>query len=101
MLRLKPSQEPCEPRPEGRRDVESPALTPGALAYAAAERARVIEQLKQLVRFPSTCGQTGHVTRCAEWLARHLRSVGLDTVSLLPGARHPIVLGEWRLAPGR
>jgi acetylornithine deacetylase/succinyl-diaminopimelate desuccinylase-like protein len=55
------------------------------------------------VRFPSVSAQPKHaddVKRCATWLGKHLKKVGLDKVNVLPTQRHPIVYAEWLHAPG-
>ncbi|HUP27146.1 MAG TPA: dipeptidase, partial [Chloroflexia bacterium] len=36
-----------------------------------------------------------------EWLASHLSRIGLEGVSILPTARHPIVYADWLHVPGR
>lgn len=73
-------------------------------AYARAERARFVAELKEFVSFPSVSAQPEHaqdVRNCAEWLATHLRSAGLDQVRIVPTAGHPIVYADWRHARGR
>jgi acetylornithine deacetylase/succinyl-diaminopimelate desuccinylase-like protein len=75
-----------------------------ACHYARASRARFVEEMRRLVRFPSVGSQPRHagdIRRCANWLARHLASIGLERVRLVATAGHPIVWGEWRRAPGR
>ena len=80
----------------------APAAHP-ALAYARAHRARVVDELKRFVAFPSVAGDPAHagdVRRCAEWLAAHLGAVGLEArVRETSGA--PLVIGRWSGAPGR
>jgi len=74
------------------------------LAYAGSHRARFVEELKQLVRFPSVSAEPerrGDVVRCASWLADHLRLIGLERVRLVSTRGHPIVIAESRRAPGR
>jgi acetylornithine deacetylase/succinyl-diaminopimelate desuccinylase-like protein len=73
-----------------------------ALAFAAGNRSRHIEELKELIRFPRVGGQSAHapdMTRCAGWLASHLGALGF-AASVLPTSGHPLVLGEWRGAAG-
>ena len=43
----------------------------------------------------------GDVARCAEWLAAHLRRIGLNNVRIVSTRGHPIVYGEWRRASDR
>ncbi|HEV2846858.1 MAG TPA: peptidase M20, partial [Thermoanaerobaculia bacterium] len=74
-----------------------------ATAYVRAHRARFLEELKRLVRFPSVSAQTKHaedIRRCAEWLAGHLKSIGMEGVRVIPTPRHPIVYADWKKAPG-
>ncbi|MDX1545883.1 MAG: dipeptidase [Rhodothermales bacterium] len=74
------------------------------LAYARAHRRRFVEELKDLVRIPSVSAEPEHapaVTRCARWLADHLRRLGPDEVRLFRTARHPAVYAAWRKAAGR
>jgi acetylornithine deacetylase/succinyl-diaminopimelate desuccinylase-like protein len=73
-------------------------------AYAQANRARFLRELIAFVRFASVSGQPQHagdLRTCAEWLADHLRRIGMEHVTVAPTARHPIVCAEWRRAPGR
>jgi acetylornithine deacetylase/succinyl-diaminopimelate desuccinylase-like protein len=37
----------------------------------------------------------GDIRRMAEWLADHMRGLGLDNVAIMPTAGHPVVYGEW------
>jgi acetylornithine deacetylase/succinyl-diaminopimelate desuccinylase-like protein len=41
------------------------------------------------------------MARCARWLARHLRLIGLDNVGIFSSRGPPIVYAEWRRAPRR
>jgi acetylornithine deacetylase/succinyl-diaminopimelate desuccinylase-like protein len=78
-------------------------LPPRALAYAQTNRRRFVEELKEFIRFPSISSQPQHaadVRKCGEWLAKHMKHVGLGQVSLIPTRRHPLVYGEWKRAPG-
>lgn len=65
-----------------------------------AERHRA--ELFELLRIPSVSTRSEHrpdIERAAEWLAASMRSAGLSA-EIHPTAGHPIVLGEWRGAPG-
>jgi acetylornithine deacetylase/succinyl-diaminopimelate desuccinylase-like protein len=73
-------------------------------AWARARRDRFLAEFQRFVRFPSVSAQAQHaadVRRCAEWLAEHLRRIGMAGVRLVPTPRHPIVYAEWTGAPGR
>lgn len=73
------------------------------LAYAHANRARFVAELTEFVRFPSVSarpGNAGDIFRCAEWLADHLRGIGMQRVTVIPTLGHPLVYAEWLEAPG-
>jgi len=75
-----------------------------ALRYARAHRKRFVGELADFLRFPSVSSQAERaedVHRCAAWLARHLKKIGLDHVRIIPTSRHAIVVASWRRAPGR
>lgn len=74
------------------------------LAYVGQHRARVVQELQQLVQLPSVSAQPTHapdVRRCAEWLAQHLRAIGMERAQVVATPRHPIVYASWLRAPGR
>jgi acetylornithine deacetylase/succinyl-diaminopimelate desuccinylase-like protein len=61
------------------------------------ERDRVLGELVELLSIPSISTLPEHAADCrraAEWLAAHLRRLGLPVVDLLEGEGHPIVWGE-------
>jgi acetylornithine deacetylase/succinyl-diaminopimelate desuccinylase-like protein len=64
--------------------------------YLAGHRARFVDELKQLVSFPSVSAQPEHkrdVDTCAHWLAQHLRQLGL-TAKLHATRGHPIIVAR-------
>lgn len=66
--------------------------------YAASHRDRFLDELKTFLRLPSISTLSEHaadVARAAQWLAEHLRSIGLDRVEIVPTPGHPIVYAEW------
>lgn len=74
------------------------------LDYARRHRDRFVRELQHFVQIPSVSAQPEHaaaVRRCAEWLARHLRAIGMQRARVVATARHPIVYAEWHGAPGR
>ena len=74
------------------------------LAFARSNSRRLLRELAEFVRIPSVSAQPRHagdVRRCAEWLAAHLRRVGLEHARVIPTARHPVVYADWLRAPGR
>jgi acetylornithine deacetylase/succinyl-diaminopimelate desuccinylase-like protein len=69
-------------------------------AYFTSGEGRIRSQLNEFLRIPSVSARSEHnadTARCADWLAGHMRTVGLQsTIHKTPG--HPIVVGEWREA---
>jgi acetylornithine deacetylase/succinyl-diaminopimelate desuccinylase-like protein len=75
-----------------------------ALDYLADRRATHLADLLALLRFPSVSTDPEHeadVRACADWLADHLRGIGLTEAAVLETGGHPVVVGAWRGAPGR
>ena len=75
-----------------------------ALSYARAGRARFVSELKQFLRFPSVSSQSERrddTRSCANWLARHLQSIGLESVRVIATRGNPIVYASWQRAKGR
>ena len=61
-------------------------LTHRSLVYARANQSRFLAELEEFVSFPSVSAQPEHaidLKRCAEWLAKHLRGLGLDKVRVI------------------
>lgn len=78
--------------------------TRNVLEYARAHRQKFVSELKEFVRIPSVSSQaqrTGDVKRCAEWLARHLKQIGLERVRVVRTRGNPIVYASWQGARGR
>ncbi|MBA2662284.1 MAG: dipeptidase [Bradymonadaceae bacterium] len=72
--------------------------------YVEANRERFVEELKEFLRIPSVSTDpvnAGEVRRCAEWLASHLRGIGLETVEVHATPGHPIVYAEYMGAVGK
>lgn len=72
--------------------------------YVRTNHSHFLAELCDFIRVPSVSTQPNHaddVKQCAEWLAYHLRKIGLKQVQVIPTPRHPIVTAEWRHAPGR
>jgi len=73
-------------------------------AYIDAHRDAFLEELMDLLRIPSIStlsAHTGDVRRAAEWMANHLRAIGMTQVEIVETRRHPIVYAEWLGAPGK
>ncbi len=75
-----------------------------ALAYARAHQSQFVVELGAFIHFPSVSAQPQQapdVARCAAWLAAHLREIGLEQVSVIPTAGHPMVCASWHYASGQ
>ena len=73
----------------------------GALRDSRAARQ---EQLDAYLRIPSISSDPRHapdVARCARFTAQLLQEAGLEQVTVHPTPGHPLVIGQWRKAPGR
>ncbi|HWS88670.1 MAG TPA: dipeptidase [Pyrinomonadaceae bacterium] len=71
--------------------------------HLQSQRRRYVSELREFVRIPSVSSQPRHaadVSRCAEWLANHLRRIGLEHARVIRTPRHPIVYADWLHAPG-
>ena len=69
-----------------------------ARQYARAHVDKFQGELFEMLRIPSLSGDPAHaddVRRMAEWLAAHLRSLGVENVAVLPTNGYPIVYGEY------
>jgi acetylornithine deacetylase/succinyl-diaminopimelate desuccinylase-like protein len=76
----------------------------GALRYARAHQQEFVLGLKEFLRFPSVSSQPARadaVRKCATWLARNLKGVGLDHVRIIPTRGNPIVYASWLRVPSR
>src|SRR5688572_25241902 len=63
---------------------------------------RIRDELFEFLRIPSVSAKSEHnadVVKAAEWLRSALQKAGLDA-TIHPTAGHPVVIGEWRGAPG-
>lgn len=76
-----------------------------ALAYAANHQDQFLKELGEFLSLPSVSAQPHHkadVERTAQWLADHLKRLGLVKAQAVTTPGHPIVTGEWTGAgPGR
>ncbi|HEX6574121.1 MAG TPA: dipeptidase [Gemmatimonadaceae bacterium] len=67
-----------------------------------ANYARIREELFDFLRIPSVSAKSENnadVARAADWLRRSLEEAGLEA-KIYPTPGHPVVIGEWRNAPG-
>jgi len=74
-----------------------------AIAYARKHRARFVDELAELIAFPSVSSdarRAGDLRSCAAWLADHLARLGLTDVNLWPASGHPLVWGRRHVSAG-
>jgi acetylornithine deacetylase/succinyl-diaminopimelate desuccinylase-like protein len=63
-----------------------------------------VDELTEFLRFRSISSQaerTRDVAQCAQWLAAHLRRIGLKHVQVAPTGGNPVVTGAWLQATNR
>lgn len=64
--------------------------------YLSHNQARFLNELFAYLRFPSVSAQSRHqpdLLACAEWLAEHVRHIGLQS-EVCPTAGHPVVIAK-------
>lgn len=69
-----------------------------AILYAHENANRFLDELKSFASIPSISTDEkskAEVIHAAEWLADHLRSLGMANVQIIPTPGHPVVYGEW------
>ena len=70
--------------------------------FIEANKERLLDELFSLLRIPSISADPAYnsdVAECAEHIAEHMKSLGLDAVEIFPTAGHPIVYGECMVDP--
>src|ERR1700677_4228904 len=80
-----------------------------AVAFAKANGARFVEELKELLRIPSistTPERAGDVRRAANFVADGLRKAGMENIRLIETSTaertgHPLVYADWLNAPDK
>ena len=68
-----------------------------ALEYTESHFDSFVDELSTFLRIPSVSTDEAHaadVRRAAEWLADHLRNLGLDGVAVMDTPGHPVVYAE-------
>jgi acetylornithine deacetylase/succinyl-diaminopimelate desuccinylase-like protein len=71
--------------------------------YLSENDGRIHDELFDLLRIPSVSARSEHaddVRRTAEWVRDALARIGFEA-TVFPTKGHPVVLGEWRKAPGK
>jgi acetylornithine deacetylase/succinyl-diaminopimelate desuccinylase-like protein len=72
-------------------------------AYLDEHSQRHIDEWIDFVRIPSISAKSEHrpdMERAAQWLVERMLEAGLETAEMIPTSGHPVVVGEWRGAPG-
>jgi acetylornithine deacetylase/succinyl-diaminopimelate desuccinylase-like protein len=72
--------------------------------YLTDHESRFVDDLSACLRIPSVSAQPAHrddMKRCAEFLAEHLRAIGMTRAEVMATGGHPVVYAEWLGAPGR
>lgn len=74
------------------------------LSYIEANGDRYLNELTDLLAIPSVSTNPENapdIRRCADWVADHLRAIGIPDVRIMPTPGHPVVYGAWEGAPGK
>ncbi len=72
-------------------------------AYLERTAEERLAELKEFLRIPTIGALPEHhedVRAGAEWIAAHMRDIGLEHVEASPTAGHPVVYADWLHAPG-
>ena len=73
-------------------------------SWLDANDARIRDELFDFLRIPSVSARSEHagdVRAAAEWVAGQCTAIGMTSAEVIDTAGHPIVLAEWRGAPGK
>ncbi len=74
------------------------------LQYVEQNKDRYLEEVKEFLSIPSISADKKYISdvlRCAQWVADHMKRIGMQNVQIFPTAGHPIVYSEWFGAPGK
>ncbi len=74
-----------------------------ALDYAKQNREHFLNELIEVLKIPSISTDAefnADVQRTAEWMANHLKALGMEHVEIMPTAGHPVVYGDYLKVPG-
>ncbi len=73
------------------------------ISYIESNKERYLSELKTFLAIPSVSSQSNHdgdMQVCAQWVAEHMKSIGMNNISIMPTGGHPVVYSEWLDAPG-
>ncbi|HLJ91100.1 MAG TPA: dipeptidase [Candidatus Angelobacter sp.] len=79
-------------------------MASSAVAYAKENQQKFLGELKDLLRIKSVSTLPQHkedVQQAAEFVAEHMRAIGLENVEVIPTKGHPLVYADWLHAPGK
>src|SRR5882724_5510506 len=86
-----------------KRQANGQAQIPGDLRqFLSDNQSRIEKELFDFLRIPSVSAKSEHngdTRRAAEWVKASLDKIGVPA-KIYPTAGHPVVVGEWRNAPG-
>lgn len=74
------------------------------LPYIEANKERYLKELKEFLAIPSVSSQKDHdgdMMKCAQWVADQMRTIGMESVQILPTGGHPLVYGNWLHSPDK
>jgi len=74
------------------------------LSYIDQNKDRYLSELKDLLAIPSVSTNPqnkGDMDRCAQWVANHMQTIGLQNVQIYPTPGHSVVYADWLNAPGK
>jgi acetylornithine deacetylase/succinyl-diaminopimelate desuccinylase-like protein len=74
------------------------------LEYVDQNADRYLKELTDFLSIPSVSTDPQNVQdilRCAEWVADHMRNIGLENVQIMQTGGHPVVYADWLGAPGK
>jgi acetylornithine deacetylase/succinyl-diaminopimelate desuccinylase-like protein len=72
--------------------------------YVARNELRLLDELKSFLRIPSISTLPEHkedVAKAARFVAEKMKAAGLENVSIIETAKHPLVYGDWLHAKGK
>ena len=73
-------------------------------SYLNEHKDRFMKELQEFLRIQSISSLPDYkqyVLDAAEWVAKRMKSAGIESVRILPTGGHPVVYGDWLHAPGK